>query len=80
MKRRTEIYVVAWKENDVRITWIDGAGKVIGDTVVNQLHMENHAERPEFFEALEQGEGFDIRVSETLDKSTCYYAKRLGCV
>ncbi len=73
----TEIYVTDSKEGNVRITWIDGDGHVLGDTDANQEHMENHAERPEFLEALETGEGIDIRVSETLEDNTYYYAMLL---
>ncbi len=73
----TEIYVTDSKEGNVRITWIDGEGHVLGDTDANQEHMENHAERPEFLEALKRGEGIDIRVSETLEDNTYYYAMLL---
>lgn len=62
---------------DFRITWIAADGTVLGDTNANQEGMVNHAERPEIVEALEQGEGYDIRNSETLDVNTFYYALRL---
>lgn len=75
--QNTEIYVTDFKAENVRITWIDGDGRVLGDTDANQDHMENHAERPEFLDALEQGEGIDVRVSETLDENTYYYAMRM---
>ena len=75
--QNTEIYVTDFKAENVRITWIDADGQVLGDTDANQDYMENHAERPEFLEALEQGEGIDIRVSETLEENTYYYARRM---
>ena len=75
--QNTEIYVTNFKAGNVRITWIDGDGHVLGDTDANQDYMENHAERPEFLEALENGEGIDIRVSETLEENTYYYAMRM---
>ena len=76
--QNTEIYATDFKAENVRITWIDGDGHVLGDTDANQEHMENHAERPEFLQALKEGEGVDIRVSETLEENTYYYALRMG--
>ncbi|MBO5352134.1 MAG: two-component sensor histidine kinase [Lachnospiraceae bacterium] len=75
--QNTEIYVTDFKAENVRITWIDETGHVLGDTDANQNHMENHAERPEFERALSVGEGYDIRMSETLDENTYYYAMRM---
>lgn len=62
---------------DFRITWIAADGTVLGDTSADQDDMVNHAARPEFTEALESGEGYDIRTSETLDTNTLYYAMRM---
>ncbi len=39
--------------------------------------MENHGDRPEIRQALETGEGTNIRNSDTADQSTFYYAVRL---
>ena len=75
--QNTEIYVTDFKSGNVRITWIDSAGNVLGDTDANQDYMENHAKRPEFQEALATGEGVDIRKSETLEDNTYYYAARM---
>ena len=76
--QNTEIYVTDFKSGNVRITWIDGNGNVLGDTDANQDYMESHAQRPEFQKALEKGEGVDIRMSETLEENTYYYAVRLA--
>lgn len=76
--QNTEIYVTDFQSGNVRITWIDAEGNVLGDTDANQEVMENHAERPEFQEALQEGEGFDIRKSETLEDNTYYYAIQLA--
>ncbi len=75
--QNTEIYDTDFKAENVRITWIDADGEVLGDTDANQDTMENHAERPEFLEALKMGEGVDIRKSETLEDNTYYYAVRM---
>ena len=76
--KNTEIYVTDFKSDNVRITWIDAEGNVLGDTDANQDYMESHAERPEVQEALETGEGVDIRKSETLEDNTYYYAVKLA--
>lgn len=75
--QNTDIYVPDFKSGNVRITWLDNEGNVLGDTDANQEHMENHAERPEFKEALQNGEGEAVRKSETLEDNTYYYAVKL---
>lgn len=75
--KNMDIYASEVKAENVRITWIAADGRVLGDTEVNQNKMENHAERPEFFDALQNGEGIDIRMSETLAENTYYYAMRM---
>lgn len=62
----------------VRITLIDGDGTVRIDNMADSAQMENHSDRPEVQEALEDGEGSDVRESETLSVSTYYYAVRLA--
>ena len=57
----TEQYGNAFLENveadRFRVTWIDSEGKVLFDTQVDQLTMENHADREEIKEAIEEGRG-----------------------
>jgi len=60
--------------DDLRITVIDAQGTVLIDTWAITSSMENHQTRPEVIEALETGEGADIRKSETMAKNTFYYA------
>ena len=72
-----EIYATNFKSGNVRITWIDENGEVLGDTDANQEYMENHAARPEIQGAFAKGEGVDIRKSETLEDNTYYYAVKL---
>ncbi len=68
------------KENDyfeienLRITIIKDEGTVLFDSNVNENGMDNHGNRPEVQEALKKGEGKAVRTSETLQKSTFYYA------
>lgn len=61
----------------IRLTLIDADGNVLFDNEADQASMENHRERPEIIEALQDGEGYVVRKSETLAISTFYYAVRL---
>lgn len=67
-------YISNLNEKNIRITLIDRNGKVLADSHEDAEKMESHADRPEFKEALETGEGSVIRKSSTVDKSTFYYA------
>ena len=52
-------------------------GKVFYDSFADVKKMENHANRQEVRQALKHGNGKAIRTSDTMDKSTFYYAVRL---
>lgn len=62
------------QKDELRITILDGDGGVLLDSVVDVNEMDNHGKRPEIVAAMENGEGEAIRRSDTLDKSTYYYA------
>lgn len=62
------------EEGKIRITIIDSDGKVINDNSINVDMADNHLNRPEVADALMYGKGEAIRMSETLDKNTFYYA------
>ena len=64
-------------EDDIRITVVASDGFVIYDSAVSAESLVNHKERPEIKQAFEQGEGEEIRKSDTLDKNTYYYAMLL---
>ncbi len=64
-------------DEDLRITLIDEDGTVLLDTSADVGGMGNHRERPEIKQAFLEGEGRDVRRSETVEKSTFYYAMRL---
>lgn len=66
------------EQDDIRITIVDEAGGVIFDNKADSDSMANHGTRPEIAEALQTGEGQAVRKSETLSKSTFYYAVRLS--
>ena len=64
-------------DEDLRITLIDADGTVLMDTNADIGGMSNHGERPEIKQAFLSGEGKDMRKSETLEKSTFYYAMKM---
>ena len=64
-------------EEDIRVTLVHADGTVYYDNFADPNAMDNHAERPEIRQALENGSGSDIRNSSTVDQSAFYYAVRL---
>lgn len=60
-----------------RITWVDKDGNVLFDSDVDEKRMENHKGRDEIQDAIEEGEGYVVRYSNTLDERTVYYAVEL---
>lgn len=61
-----------------RITLVKKDGTVLYDNGTPAAEMENHGTRPEIRRAAETGVGEDIRLSETLETQTYYYALRLA--
>ncbi len=59
---------------DVRLTFIESDGTVAFDSDADVSEMENHLDREEVREALENGTGEATRVSDTLNKTVYYYA------
>lgn len=64
-------------EEDIRVTLVHADGTVYCDNFADPNAMDNHADRPEIRQALENGSGSDIRNSSTVDQSAFYYAVRL---
>jgi two-component system phosphate regulon sensor histidine kinase PhoR len=69
-------WVAANSSSGVRISIIAADGRVLADSQSENATMENHAERPEVFAALRNGEGRDSRQSATLGTHLLYYAAR----
>lgn len=65
------------EDEEIRVTLVSADGTVLMDSNANIGDLPNHADRPEIVEAFRTGEGEDVRKSETLQKSTFYYAMRL---
>ncbi|EEX35204.1 hypothetical protein VIC_000327 [Vibrio coralliilyticus ATCC BAA-450] len=63
----------------MRIQVIDPSGLVIADTDLSDhalARVENHANRPDFQQALETGEGSDVRFSTVTSTDRIYYSKK----
>lgn len=69
--------IAAENGSNVRITLIDKDGIVLFDNQAEAKTLENHAMRQEVMEAVAAGAGEAERFSDTLDKTTYYYAVRL---
>ncbi len=62
------------KTSSTRITFINSNGDVLGDSDKDPAGMENHADRPEFKDAIAGQTGISIRYSTTLKKRMMYLA------
>ena len=71
-----------WKERlHLRITLVDPQGRVLGDSDIPREKwpdLSNHRTRPEVREALQGGEGFDTRYSESTGVPYLYEARRVS--
>lgn len=64
---------------DLRLTVIDHRGRVKYESTNHETaQMDNHLQRPEVQLALQQGEGSDIRHSDTEGRDYFYYAKNFN--
>lgn len=70
-------YFSGLEELECRITWIDADGTVLYDNRSDTAGMENHLEREEIREALENGTGESIRYSATRLERSLYCAQLL---
>ncbi|MBW1784258.1 MAG: PAS domain-containing protein [Deltaproteobacteria bacterium] len=64
----------AGKRTSTRFTVILPTGLVAGDSLEDPATMDNHADRPEFLDALKDNRGVSLRHSITLDKDLMYVA------
>ncbi len=69
--------VEIFPRTDIRITVIDFTGKVLYDSEHSMFEeMENHLDRPEIQAALLFNKGSDIRLSESVNRTFFYFAKK----
>ena len=73
-----EEYLDQLKTDNYRITWVSPDGKVLFDSEADAATMENHLERAEIKQALEEGFGEATRHSYTLAEQQFYAAQRLS--
>jgi len=69
-------YLEHLEGDNYRITWVVEDGTVLFDNEYNSDEMENHADREEIKEAMENSSGISVRRSSTLSENTLYYAIR----
>ncbi|MDD6270281.1 MAG: two-component sensor histidine kinase, partial [Oscillospiraceae bacterium] len=72
-------YLEMFSESEnFRITWTDSEGKVLFDSKADETEMENHLDREEIREAMENGSGSSSRYSKTFMEKTLYEAVLLS--
>lgn len=65
-------------QKETRLTLIGQDGQVLYDSEhTEEVTLENHKNRPEVRQAVNLGEGQDVRRSDTLEQEMFYYALRL---
>jgi signal transduction histidine kinase len=64
------------KATKLRVTIINGDGKVIGESDKDYKSMDNHINRPEIIQAQKEKLGSSVRYSHTLSKKLLYVAKK----
>ena len=67
-------YLDSIENENERITLIAPDGTVIADTVADTDVLENHIDREEVKEAIQNGSGTSSRYSDTLTEKIIYYA------
>lgn len=64
-------------DGTTRITWIDQNGDVLFDSRGNTSNMDNHLNREEIQQAINENDGISRRKSDTLGVDYLYYAREL---
>lgn len=70
-------YINNMDDKNERITLISPDGTVIADTVADADVLENHIDREEVKEAIQNGSGTSSRYSDTLTEKIVYYAVKM---
>lgn len=63
---------------NLRITLVAPDGKVLAESRSDASWLENHRNRPEIQQAINDGEGWSIRFSKTLNTDYIYFAKKIN--
>ncbi|MBC2399172.1 two-component system histidine kinase PnpS [Clostridium tetanomorphum] len=67
----------SFKNNEIRVTYIDNNGKVISDSLLEIDKMDNHNNREEVIQARREGYGYKIRHSASTNSDTMYFTTSL---
>ena len=71
-----DLQIILPHQLSTRVTIIDHQGAVLFDSFVEEYEtMENHINRPEIKEAINNGSGSYVRISTTTNREYYYYAK-----
>lgn len=70
----SELIDLSTDMDELRVTWIDRDGTVLYDNDATAQLLSNHLDRPEIKDAFSKGIGESVRKSDTMNKSTFYYA------
>ncbi|MCM1362429.1 MAG: ATP-binding protein [Clostridiales bacterium] len=70
-------YLNSIHDENERITLISSDGTVIADTMADAESLENHIDRDEVKEAIQNGSGTSSRYSDTLTEKIVYYAVKM---
>lgn len=62
------------EEFPLRVTFISYDGEVLYDSYAEKNNLDNHVDREEIQLAKENGEGFSVRFSDSIEKNMMYYA------
>ena len=73
-----EEYLYSVSDGDYRITYISSDGTVLFDNKTASSSMENHLQREEIRDAIQNGSGESSRYSTTLTERQLYYARKLS--
>ena len=75
---RDNTYLTNMQSFENRATLVGEDGTVLYDSQADETAMENHADREEIKQAVQNGEAWVTRYSDTLSTQTIYYAKELS--
>lgn len=72
------VYLTGLNDDNYRVTWVASDGAVLYDSDVTASDLENHLQREEIHQALENGTGKCVRTSATTGDLRLYVASRLS--
>lgn len=66
----------AGRQEELRVTWIAEDGSVLYDSYIGGSILDNHSRRPEVIQAREEGKGYCVRRSQTMEQNIFFYARK----